>query len=824
MKPLVILTSLVLPALALAQNATEPLVAETYIEPPKLIADIIKSARHENVALSNLDPTGQWFCVNRSTGMPTLKQTSSPYIRLAGQAFDVAANRDRALTLRGFAGFLLISVDGKKMEVPAPKGFRVWSPTWSPDGTKLAYIAFNDAHNYLAIYELVKGSSRMLSRTSLLPSLSTNLAWTDNGKSVSCVQIPANRPPAPVTSTIPTQPRVKVSEPSKNKSRPLRGLMETAFDQQLLEHLTTGQLSKIEVESGKTTTIGAPGMIDSFSASPDGTAFRVTQVFKPFSYVVPFGSFGRKETLIDPTGKVLYEISDRKLRLGGMDAQETPQIPKPDAKRDIKWRPDGVGISFLQREPAPAMKEGETEDPAAKRKDRLMQWVAPYGDVDAKVVYEQDEALTSVQFSPDCKYIFVSRTKGTATEHVAIELATKKITVLSSSKRDDFYENPGTLVSGRVASTILVSSSGHCYLRGTQYFRDNMKEAPRPYLDRVSLADGKKERIWQSSETSYENIVSLLDYDAKSVVISRESPTQISSYFRLNLVTKTEFQLVANRDFAPEVTAAQRFSVRITRADGVSFWTKVTLPKWWVPGAKLPAFFWFYPNEFVDQKAIDDASRTYNKNLFPSVSSLDPEMFTLLGYAVVQPECPIIGTADRKNDSYIPDLRNNLSATIDELDRLGYIDRSKLALGGHSYGAFSTVNAMAHTPLFKAGIAGDGAYLRPLTPMAFQGENRTLWEARDTYLEMSPLLYAERLTGALLMYHGLDDQNPGTNPINSERLFNALDGLGKTVSLYMYPYEDHSPAAIESILDIWARWVAWLEKYVKAEPAKLPAN
>jgi dipeptidyl aminopeptidase/acylaminoacyl peptidase len=815
-----IVTVILLPAFSLTQTATDPLVSESYIEPPKLIADIIKSPRHENVSLSNLDPNGQWFCVNRSAGMATLKQTSSPYVRLAGQAFDVSANRDRALTFRGYTGFQFFSTDGRKVELSAPRGFRFWSPTWSPDGTKLAYIAFNESHNYLGVYEVAKGNARMLSRTSLLPTLAANLIWTDNGKSVACVQIPASRPPAPTSSLVPTQPRVKVSEPSKNKSRPLRGLLETSSDQQLLEHLATGQLTKIDVETGKSTAIGSPGMIDSFSAATDGTAFRITQIFKPFSYVVPFGSFSRKETLIDLTGKVIYEISDRKLQLGGIDApspaQTSLQPSKPDAKRDIKWRPDGIGISFLQKEPAPPKKEGEIEDANAKRKDRLMQWVAPYGESDVKVVYEQDEALTSVQFSPDCKYIFVSRTKGTATEQVVIELETKKATVISSSKREDFYENPGTLVSGRVSNTILVSSTGYCYLRGTQYFKDNTKDAPRPFLDRVSLADGKKERLWQSSENSFENIVSLLDSDAEAIVISRESPTQVSSSLKLDLVTKTETSLVSNRDFAPDVTAAQRFRIRIMRADGISFWAKVTLPKWWVPGGKLPAFFWFYPSEFVDQKAIDDGARTYNKNLFPSVSSLDAEMFTLLGYAVVEPECPIVGPADRKNDSYIPDLRNNLSATIDELDKRGFIDRSKLALGGHSYGAFSTVNAMAHTPFFKAGIAGDGAYLRPLTPMAFQSENRTLWEAREMYLEMSPLLYAERFTGALLMYHGLDDQNPGTNPINSERLFNALDGLGKTVSLYMYPYEDHSPAAQETILDIWARWVAWLEKYVKS--------
>jgi dipeptidyl aminopeptidase/acylaminoacyl peptidase len=191
------------------------------------------------------------------------------------------------------------------------------------------------------------------------------------------------------------------------------------------------------------------------------------------------------------------------------------------------------------------------------------------------------------------------------------------------------------------------------------------------------------------------------------------------------------------------------------------------------------------------------------------------EFLTLLGYAVVQPDAPITGAEGRMNDNYVHDLRSNLSAVIDQLDREGIIDRERLGIGGHSYGAFSTVNAMVHTPFFKAGIAGDGAYNRTLTPLGFQSERRDFWQARETYLAMSPFLYANNLTGALLMYHGIDDQNVGTSPINSERLFHALDGLGKKAALYMYPYEDHGPATLETNLDLWARWVEWLEVHVK---------
>jgi dipeptidyl aminopeptidase/acylaminoacyl peptidase len=240
----------------------------------------------------------------------------------------------------------------------------------------------------------------------------------------------------------------------------------------------------------------------------------------------------------------------------------------------------------------------------------------------------------------------------------------------------------------------------------------------------------------------------------------------------------------------------------------------------------LPALFWIYPKEYVDQAAYNKSAGAKGgkggdgkdgdaPGRFVAVGPRSMSLLTLVGYAVVEPDIPIVGPAGRINDNYVPDLRNSLWAVIDELDKRGIIDRDKLAIGGHSYGAFSTVNALVHTPFFKAGIAGDGNYNRTLTPMSFQTEKRHLWEARETYLEMSPLLWADRIHGALLMYHGMEDANVGTNPINAEFLFLSLRGLGKPAALYMYPYEGHGPIALETTMDQWARWTAWLDRYVK---------
>ncbi len=312
----------------------------------------------------------------------------------------------------------------------------------------------------------------------------------------------------------------------------------------------------------------------------------------------------------------------------------------------------------------------------------------------------------------------------------------------------------------------------------------------------MSLADGKKTRIFESSADRFEQ-PTLLDNTGTRLLVSRQSPSSVPQLYAVNPTTKSESQITQNQDYVADVSQARREDIVVTRADGFKFHMKVTLP---AHADHAPAFFWIYPAEFADQATYDRSKRTFNKNLFTAPSGSNKDILIRLGYVVAEPDVPITGPAGRMNDEYVPNLRNSLSAAIDELDSRGWIDRKRLGVGGHSYGAFSTANALAHTPFFKCGIAGDGNYLRPLTPFGFQNEGRLLWEARGTYLDMSPLLYAEDFTGALLMYHGQEDQNVGTDPINSDRLFTALEQLGKPAELVTYPYEDHGQIAKETIL------------------------
>jgi dienelactone hydrolase len=491
------------------------------------------------------------------------------------------------------------------------------------------------------------------------------------------------------------------------------------------------------------------------------------------------------------------------------------------------------------------------------RPDRLMRWLPPFDVTSAKLLYENSTRMTGVRFTPDMQTIFFTETTGAATLDYAVYLndPAQKYAVMHCTATD-FYANPGALVGTRGGGgggrggggggggggrgggggcssgtgPVLLSADGtSVFYQGTIYDKNAEEVGPKTFIDQVIIKTGQRTRIYESeNKDMFERVSTILDADAKRFVVVRESPKTPPQNILLN--GNLRKQLTNNEDIAPDLTNAPKQTVVITRPDGFQFQLSVMSPTGLPPGTKPPGIFWIYPSEYDTQTAYDAPDRAFNKNAFPNFGTRSMQFFVRQGYAVITDTTgrtgtagmPIVGPQGQQNNNYVNDLRNDLAAAIDELDRRGLVDRTRLAIGGHSYGAFSTVNAMVNTPFFKAGIAGDGAYNRTLTPFGFQSERRTLWEAPNVYLQMSPFLYANNLTGALLMYHGLADQNVGTDPVNSERLFQALNELGKTTAMYRYPLEDHGPAARETLLDLWARWGAWLDKYVKnPQPAAI---
>ncbi|MDA7950948.1 MAG: prolyl oligopeptidase family serine peptidase [Pirellulaceae bacterium] len=548
---------------------------------------------------------------------------------------------------------------------------------------------------------------------------------------------------------------------------------------------------------------------------------------------------------------------------------------KEAPKRSLTWRVDGNGLSFLQKEPTPAPKKKESDDQnsgdlkeegddksSAKKpvlKDRVMHWLPPFGKDDIKILYASETAINNVQYSDDAQTLFLTQTiegrrtitvvdlknptetnvifKAKPRENGKKESEDKKDGPKDDKKKDSQdskdQEKRVGVSRGRLMTQIgpsglpvvRISSDGEVYFQGDEPAPKKEEESKeggseeialaKPYIEKVEIKSGTVTRLFTGDGTMLEKILATGGNNITEVYTSRELKTVVPDSYVYNLEKKSRTKLTNNVNYTPWFGKLVTERFRVERVDGKQFWVKVTKNP--DHGNKLPAMFWFYPREYESQEAYDrSANRSRgNSQRFAKPSNRAMAHLTQIGYVIVEPDIPIFGEAGAINNNFIQDLRNGLWAVIDELDRREIADRDRLGLGGHSYGAFGTANAMAHTPFFKAGIAGDGNYNRTLTPLSFQSERRYIWDAKEVYLGLSPFLSANKINGALLMYHGIDDTNVGTFPINSERMFHALDGLGKPAALYMYPYEAHGPAAQETIVDMWARWEYWLNKYVK---------
>ena len=870
------------------QSDHDLLTTETYVRPPAVVDRIIMAQRTD-ITFAQPSPDRKWFLKSPGLDRGDVAQFGKPHIYLGGVQVDAHANRARSLTTSTHLGLILVDPKTNATKtIETPKGASISSQVWSPTGTQVAYIANFDDASHVFVADVATGKSVQVSKTPLLATLVTTVEWTADGKSIVAVAVPEARGPAPVhgKNGIEDGPEVRLSESRVIPQAIHPSLLEDPHEKAMLKYYTTGQVVLIDVKTKAAKKIGAPGMIRTVDASPDGQFFRVTQMTEPFSYLVPVTNFGSAQELWDLSGKVVATLSKQPLREGGSagDADVPagggrggPQQTASDTgKRNINWNPVGPGLVYYESvfaaggigaggatgavaAPAGGGRGGRgggrggAAAPAAAGRGtaparpaptsvRYLSWVAPYGAGDTKLIYEGSGQLSNVAFSYDGKTMFVSDSGAV----IALRSADpskrynlgRGVTVPAGgggrggggggafgAAGADTSATGGALATKRgpngVNVVIVGSDSKTVYLSGTRNPGANWNsQAPRPWVDRLDFESARRERVFDSPTNAFDEFVTALDDDYSSFIYTHESPTMIQDAYLRDAKAGTSTQITHAKDVAPEVSGAQHRRIQVTRQrDGIKFWVDLTLPADWKPGTRLPGIIWFYPREYTNQAEYDRSRFTTNINKFPDTPALRPASSTKLwvtqGYAVIEPDCPIIGDAGKMNDSYSRDLRENLDVTINALVDQGYVDRERMGVGGHSYGAFSTVNALTLTSYFKAGIAGDGMYNRSLTPFGFQSERRNFFDAQQTYLDMSPFYRADKISGPLLMYHSLEDQNVGTAPISSIRMFHALQGLGKPAALFLYPYEDHSVATYQTDLDQWARWFAWFDMYVK---------
>jgi dipeptidyl aminopeptidase/acylaminoacyl peptidase len=786
---------------------------------------------------------------------------------------DTRANRARVLTTRSADALTLI--DPRTMATKAielPRGARATGAVWSPSGSQIAFIVnFADA-SHVFIADVATGKSTQITHTPLLATLVTSAVWMPDGKSIVTVLVPDNRGAAPThgLNDVEDGPEVRLTEGKTIQQVMHASLLADPHDKALLTYYTRGQLAMIDVKSKAARKVGAPAMIRDVDVSPDGQFLRVTQMVEPFSYRVPMTNFGSTQEVWDLNGKAITTLATTPLRegertgdgdtpIGGRGG--APTTASDTGKRNIQWNPVGPGLVYFESVFAAGSTGGGAPNAgrgagrggrggaggtgAARPQPtsiRYLGWLPPFGPNDTKLLYEGSPRLTSIAYASDGKTMFV------ADSGTVVAMRTGDPTRRFSLGRGvtmpgvggfgggggrggfgagtDTSATGGALAMKRGATglpyVVTASDNKTVFLSGVRNPGANWStQAPRPWVDKHDIESGQRSRIFESPADAYDEFVTALDDDYTQFIYTHESPTMIAdAYLRDVRGAGSRRKLTANKDVAPEVSGAQHKRFQVTRPrDGITFWVDLTLPKNWSPGTRLPGIIWFYPREYTSQAEYDRSRYNTNINRFPEVPAVRPASATKIwvtqGYAVIEPDCPIVGDSGKMNDNYTRDLKENLDAVLDAVVDAGYVDRNRMGVGGHSYGAFSTVNAMTLTPYFKAGIAGDGMYNRSLTPFGFQSERRNFFEAQDTYLDMSPFYRADRISGALLMYHALEDQNVGTAPLSSIRMLHALQGLGKPAALYLYPYEDHSVATYQSDLDQWARWFAWFDIYVK---------
>ena len=856
------------PAPSAPWDPQQILRTESFVKPPANIERMIMTPRVD-ISFTAPSPDARWFLRTSGADRGDIKAFGAPHIWLGGLQIDTRANRARSVTTSTRTGIILVDPrTGAERRFPAPAGTTISSPIWSPTGSHVAYMVNTPSGSYAHVLDVATGRSVRLSERPLLATLVTDLEFTADGRAVVAVLVPSNRGPVPThgEGDIEDGPQVRLTE-SRAVPQPVHfSLLGDPHDKALLRYHTTGQVALLNVRTRAVTPIGAPTMVRSVDASHDGAHLRVTRMTEPFSYLVPVSNFGSVQELWDASGTVVATLARTPLRESARDGGDvvSTAAASDTSKRNLQWNPIAPGLLYVQNVPAPAAppttsgsRNGAEGGPSPRGGNAPLQvraprgmvvaWKAPYGPNDTTVLYRGGPQLGTVLFSLDSSTMFVSdsgaviavRVKDPAQRwnlgrNVSLPAAMPAFGGGGfGGGRSTSDSTAGTLVTRRIgnATYVLLGKNGtQVALTGTRAPGANWyQQAPRPWVDRLDITNKARRRVMDSPADLYEEFVTALDADVEQFIVTRENRTTITDAWLRTAGSADAKPLTKNVDVGPEVSGAQFKRFQVTRPrDGTKYWVEVTLPRDWKPGNRLPGIIWFYPREYSTLAQYEQSRQSVNINAFPTVPSARPassmQLWVSQGYAFIQPDIPIYGDAGRMNDNYTRDLEENLDAVLDAAVDSGFVDRDKMGIGGHSYGAFSTVNAMTLMPNFKAGIAGDGMYNRTLTPFGFQSERRNFFQAQATYMDMSPFLRADKLAGALLLYHAWEDQNTGTAPLSSTRLFAALQGLGKPAALYMYPYEDHSVATYASDLDLWARWVAWMDIHVKGsgkiEPPK----
>lgn len=794
-------------ALLLTTTAAAQTPGTAYHRAPDAIAKALETPPTPGVAVS---PDHATLAVLGRENLPTIANLSKPILRLAGYRIDPATNGQAEVRTQWLNTLSFKDVaSGRDRTVALPAGTRFTAPAWSPDGSRIAFLVQEPAGLALWTADRATATAKPLVRGVNAAFSGRAFEWMPDSRSIVVRLVPANRGAPPVETSTPTGPVVQESNGRRSAARTYEDLLQNTHDEALFDYYFTGSLARVDLADGSLHLLADKALWSDFSISPDGRYLLTERLKRPYSYLLPARYF--------PTEIAVQGISNHEGRVI-VDRPLADDLPVDfDATvkgpREAEWRSDAPATLVW----AEALDGG---DPKAKVPfhDRVMMQVAPFTATPVELAKTQSRYAGTAWGDGDFAMV-ADREWKTRTEHryaVAPDKAAAPRLLLTRNYQDQ-YGDPGMPImeDNAAGKPVMRFTPGHdgVYVTG----EGATKAGAFPFLATMPLAGGEQRRLWTAKAPYYEPVVALLDDAGKRILTRRESARLAPNYVIRTVKGGSAKAITAFPDPAPIFAGVTQRTITYTRADGVPLSGTLYLPADYDAkrDGPLPTLLWAYPAEYTDAKVAGQTVDQGNRFVRPRGIS---HLFLLTqGYAILDnPAMPIIGEGGAEaNDTYVKQLRENAQAAVSAVAKLGVGDPDRMAVGGHSYGAFMTANLLAHTNLFRAGIARSGAYNRTLTPFGFQAEQRTYWQATPTYTEMSPFTYADRIKTPILLIHGGADDNSGTFPIQSERMYAALKGNGATVRYVVLPNEPHGYRALESTEETLWQMTDWLDRYVK---------
>lgn len=798
MKKLCCLSLLFISVFSMAQESA------SYKLPPKEIADLLLAKPTPAVSIDHL---GEWMLIMERESYPTVEELGQPELRVAGLRLNP---NNYSPSRQSFINNLKLkhTADGKEYTITGiPAGALISNTEWSPSEKKISFTNTTATKVDLYVIDIAKKTAVKINKTALVTTIGPVSQWVDDNTIIytAATKPAAMLPKRPIT---PVGPSIQENIGKAAPSRTYQDLIKSVYDETAFAFMTTAQL--IKNTNGTETKLSSPAIYAAFTVSPDNKYILTETIQKPYSYLVTAYSFASTMAIMDMGGKIVKSLA--KLPSG----ETTPSgydnvLPSP---RGFAWRSDEPStITWCEPQDSGLIKKN------MEFHDAVYALKAPFTANPTVLVKTKMRFRNIVWGNEHFAWVNEGLTGKQLQKASKLDPATGAMETLFERNTTDAYNNPGMPVMKRNAFGTSVIN----LLDNNKILMNNpvgsSPDGDLPFLSTFDLSSKTSQIVWRAKKGSYETITAVLDANTLKLITRKESQTEVPNYYIKNLKgSGPDQQITGFSNPYPSMVGVTKEKLKYKRADGVDLTGDLYLPRGYdrTKDGPLPVLIWAYPREY--NNAADAAQVRGSADRFTTISWGSPIFYVMRGYAVLDnAEMPIVAASkeSKPNDTFIEQLKLNAEAAIGALTSLGVGDPKRVAVGGHSYGAFMTAHLLSHTNLFKAGLARSGAYNRTLTPFGFQAEERTYWESPDLYYKMSPFSYANKIKTPILLVHGEADDNPGTFPINSERLYNAIKGHGGTVRLVYLPYEAHGYRGKENLLHLLWEQSQWLDRFVK---------